>query len=64
MPDTISGECEEFVQKYGDMIFDLIKEAADAKTICTAVKACQQNRQTLMKASEQKGMFKIMSMYQ
>ena len=40
LPDTLSAECEEFVNTYGAVIVNLLVQNIDPKTICTRVGLC------------------------
>ncbi|XP_053383474.1 uncharacterized protein LOC123564714 [Mercenaria mercenaria] len=40
LPDTISGECDEFVNQYSNIIIQLLVNEIDPTTICTILSLC------------------------
>jgi len=40
LPKTVKESCDQFIEKYGDMVIALLAQSLDPVEVCTAIKAC------------------------
>ncbi|CAK9829953.1 PSAP [Anthophora retusa] len=52
LPETVSGKCNSFVNKYGDAIIELITKDVSPKQLCTLLALCTNSPQELEETSE------------
>lgn len=44
LPSTLSGQCKDLIETYGEAIIQLLVQQADPKTVCTALALCNEAR--------------------
>lgn len=42
LPSSLSGQCKDLIETYGQAIIDLLVQEADPKTVCTVLALCNQ----------------------
>lgn len=42
LPSTLSGQCKDLVETYGQAIIELLVQQADPKTVCTVLALCNE----------------------
>lgn len=40
LPSTLSGQCKDLIETYGEAIIQLLVQQADPKTVCTVLALC------------------------
>ena len=41
-PSAVASQCKDFVEQYGNLVLDLLKQALDPKEICIKLGLCSQ----------------------
>lgn len=44
LPSSLSGQCKDLVETYGQAIIELLVQQADPKTVCTVLALCNNAR--------------------
>lgn len=44
LPSTLSGQCKDLIETYGQAIIELLVQQADPKTVCTVLALCNDAR--------------------
>lgn len=46
LPSSLSSQCKDLVETYGEAIIELLVQQADPKTVCTVLALCNDARRT------------------
>ncbi|KAM9345243.1 prosaposin [Symphorus nematophorus] len=57
LPQTLSGQCKDLIETYGEAIIELLVQEANPKTVCTVLGLCNEARRAFVPALDQ-GLFK------
>lgn len=49
LPSTLSGQCKDLIETYGQAIIELLVQQADPKTVCTVLALCNDARRTYVR---------------
>lgn len=49
LPHTLSGQCKDLIETYGQAIIELLVQQADPKTVCTVLALCNDASRTFVR---------------
>uniref|UniRef100_A0A3Q4AJ94 Uncharacterized protein n=1 Tax=Mola mola TaxID=94237 RepID=A0A3Q4AJ94_MOLML len=53
LPHTLSGQCKDLIETYGEAIIQLLVQQADPKTVCTVLALCNEARRAFVVTLDQ-----------
>lgn len=53
LPSTLTAQCRDLIEAYGQAIIELLVQEADPKTICTFLTLCKEASRTFIRMCQQ-----------